>query len=246
MPPSEKTSDGDGDTPIRDAACLVLIDRSLATPRMLLGRRLPTQAFLPNKWVFPGGRVDPDDRALAQIMMTSRIAEPRENAGALTAQHEAITPFALTAVRETFEETGLLVGKAPEGLAAELPPAWQAMAAVSGAPSLTLASLRPFARAITPPGFPRRFDTWFFCADWQAERAGSGIPDGELLDFGWFTLGEARALDLPIITRFIVDDVASLLAASPLSTDLQIPFYFQDKTEYRRTLMDSLDSLFAP
>ena len=80
--------------PVRDAACLILIDRSQAAPRLLMGRRLPSQAFLPNKGVFPGGRVDDADREISGVVAASRNLSPTV-AGHL--------PYAYSAVRETFE-----------------------------------------------------------------------------------------------------------------------------------------------
>ena len=226
-----QSGDSDDGTPIREAACLVLVDRSADEPRLLLGRRRATQIFLPNKWVFPGGRVDDDDHALAALAPDG-ARSPFEAA-----------PFAWAAVRETFEETGILVG----GMAlpqTALPPAWQPFAALGAMPGIS--GLKPVARAITPPGFPRRFDTWFYLADWQAEHTPLGTPDGELLDLGWFTIAGVRALDLAIITRLIVDDVATALLPGTEPADAGIPFYFQDVDRYRRTILTSSQTVASP
>ncbi|MBR2536846.1 MAG: NUDIX hydrolase [Hyphomicrobium sp.] len=204
-------------TPVRDAACLVLIDRSGPEPVLLMGRRLPTQIFLPNKWVFPGGRVD--DADYVQARAEAARLNGRFGTNAYDVAH---MPFVMAAVRETFEEAGLAVN------------ASETHAAPAG--------LIPLARAITPPGLPRRFDTWFYIAEWHRSRAPTGTPDGELLDLGWFTLPEIRALDLPLITRLIVDDVAIAANASSETSPAQVPFYYQALDEYRRTLI----SPFAP
>lgn len=230
-----QSGDGDGgEEPVRDAACLVLVDRSADEPRLLLGRRRATQVFLPNKWVFPGGRVDTDDHALAAL------AGDEAQAPAVAAGH---APFAWAAVRETFEETGILVGGGTP-LPAALPAAWQHFAALGAMPGIS--GLKPLARAITPPGFPRRFDTWFYLADWQASHPIHGTPDGELLDLGWFTLAGVRALDLAIITRLIVDDVAIALGLAAEPEEAGIPFYFQDVDGYRRTLLASSRTVASP
>lgn len=215
--------------PVRDAACLILIDRSQAAPRLLMGRRLPSQAFLPNKWVFPGGRVDDADREISGVVAASRNLSPTV-AGHL--------PYAYAAVRETFEEAGILVAtEAPPAAAPEVPlgAPQAAFAERFIPPALNL--LKPLARAITPPGLPRRFDTWFYLADWDCKRPLSGKPDGELLDIAWFTLREVRVLDLPIITRLIVDDVATVINAPPGAKSPLIPFYFQAVGGYRRSLI---------
>lgn len=127
------------ETPIRDAACLVVVDTSGPEPTLLMGRRHASQIFLPDKWVFPGGRVEEDDRALADrfagAFMPANLAD-------------GIKPFALAAVRELCEETGLVIGT--KSLFSHQSAAWEAFAASGHSPSP--AELLPFARAITPPG----------------------------------------------------------------------------------------------
>lgn len=204
----------DGATPMREAACLVLIDRSDSEPRLLMGRRLPTQVFLPNKWVFPGGRVDDADHARA-AELGARSDTPAHDAAHL--------PFVVAAIRETYEEAGLAIKDMRARDTTE----------AQGTP----AALIPLARAITPPGQPRRFDTWFYLAEWRASHTATGTPDGELLDLTWFTLDEVRALDLSLITRLIVDDVALVASSAPDPRPAHVPFYFQAVDGYRRTLI---------
>jgi 8-oxo-dGTP pyrophosphatase MutT (NUDIX family) len=233
MTPIENTDQSDAQ-PIRDAACLILVDRSEAEPRVLMGRRRTTQVFLPNKWVFPGGRVDDEDRVLA-----AQLA-----AQALEVAHEASRlSFVLAAIRELFEEAGLLLDE-PHSQRLALPSTWQQFARSGRMPAT--AHLTPLARAITPPGQPRRFDTWFFLAERSNVSRRTFEPDGELLDLAWFTLTEVRALDLPDITRLIVDDVASWLNLGPGTRTAHIPFYFQDFDGYTRTLIDATGALLAP
>ena len=101
------------------------------------------------------------------------------------------------------------------------------------------ASLMPLARAITPPGRVRRYDTWFFLANAEALSTSIAGTDGELLDLGWFTLGEAAALDLPNITRLVLEDVASLLRAAGAfsGTAESLPFYYSQGAAFRRELI---------
>jgi hypothetical protein len=106
--------------------------------------------------------------------------------------------------------------------------------------------LTPLARAITPPGLPRRFDTWFFVADRAHATPGHFEPDGELLDLGWYTLAEVCDLDLPTITRLIVDDVASWLEMGANAESRQIPFYFQANDGYKRTLIAPAEAPAPP
>ncbi len=229
--PSLEDEDQLDATPVRDAACLILLDHTGSEPRVLMGRRLPWQAFLPNKWVFPGGRVDDDDRELA-----ARIAAQNHQV-----HHFAgLLPFALAAIRELFEEAGVQMCE-PGNPDMPLPSTWQRFSSKDRVPALR--RLRPLARAITPPGFPRRFDTWFFVADRRFAAAKRFKTDGELLDLGWFTLDEVRDLDLPTITRLIVDDVAMELSSAEVRRGSResapIAFYYQADQGYQRMLIDA-------
>src|SRR6185312_15866747 len=210
---------------IRDASCVILVDSSQSEPTLLMGRRHADQVFLPNKWVFPGGRVEAVDRDSAE-RFTSDYAPPD--------LAPEIRPFAFAALRELAEETGLVIGN--RELAAALPgKACELVAADYAAPAL----LYPLARAITPPGRVRRYDTWFFTASRSAVLDAPTNPDGELLNLDWFTLNEARKLDIPNITRLVLEDVASRLqigAEALDSSDGKLPFYYADACGFRRTL----------
>ena len=125
--------------------------------------------------------------------------------------------LALAAVRETFEETGLLLAE-PAPVASVAGP-WREFRAAGALPDL--AALSYVARAITPPGRTRRFDARFFMADARAllhpePTAGSG----ELDEIAWLPLADARALDLPAITRFVLSEVADRLT----HPDRPLPF----------------------
>jgi 8-oxo-dGTP pyrophosphatase MutT (NUDIX family) len=233
------SGDTEAETQIRDAACLILVDRSGTEPRLLMGRRRTTQVFLPNKWVFPGGRVDDEDRLLA-----SQLSAQGSSA---SAHDPELLSFILAAIREMFEEAGVLLDD-PHAARLALPATWQQFARSGRMPATQ--HLAPLARAITPPGQTRRFDTWFFSAERSTVSKRMFEPDGELLDLAWFTLPEVRDLDLPHITRLIVDDVASWLelGAGPEagSQTARIPFYFQELDSYKRTLIDATGAFLAP
>jgi 8-oxo-dGTP pyrophosphatase MutT (NUDIX family) len=109
----------------RDAATLIVVDSSSGEPRVLLGRRRPDLVFMPGRYVFPGGRVDPADR---QIAVEHDLA-PGTTEKLLVAMKGNPSPararaLALAAVRETFEEAGLLIGT-PAGDAPPVASAWQ-------------------------------------------------------------------------------------------------------------------------
>lgn len=169
----------------KDAATLILVRGGR---EVLMGQRAAGHVFMPDKWVFPGGRVDPGDaRARAASEFDPATA-------ALLSQHAVRRPvraFGLAAARETREEAGLSVG------GAEGPP---------------LDRLAFVARAVTPPYRARRFDARFFLAEAEAVLANDAPEAGEeLLHTRWFTLEEAERLDLPAITRFVLGEVRARL-----------------------------------
>jgi 8-oxo-dGTP pyrophosphatase MutT (NUDIX family) len=222
---------------IRDAACVILIDSPQSVPTLLMGRRHADQVFLPDKWVFPGGRVEAGDRDAAE-RFTGDYA-PRDLA-------PGIRPFAFAALRELAEETGLVIGN-KERATTDLQE--ESCGDVTAVGYTAPALLYPLARAITPPGRVRRYDTWFFTASRGAVLDVPANPDGELLNLDWFTLGEARKLDLPNITRLVLEDVASRLqigADEWDSSDEKLPFYCADACGFRRTLISCTVALRTP
>jgi 8-oxo-dGTP pyrophosphatase MutT (NUDIX family) len=206
--PQDPTRPGRAPRP-RDAATLILIRRDGAAPRVLMGRRSRGHDFMPDKYVFPGGRVDrADSLGPAASELDPATAADLAKAGA----RRASRAFALAAVREMWEEAGLIVG-ARTPAAGAVRGAWRAFARSGALPHL--APLQFVARAITPPYRPKRFDARFFMADAEAclldERP---ARDGaELQDLRWFALEEALTLDLPNVTRFVLGEIAERLAA---------------------------------
>ncbi|MGE5500778.1 MAG: NUDIX domain-containing protein, partial [Ignavibacteriales bacterium] len=95
----------------RHAATLIIVRRDAKKPRLLMGRRAGGHAFMPSKWVFPGGRIDRTDFTAPAATHLTRETEEKLR---LTARHASpLLPraLAMTAVRETFEEVGLLFAK---------------------------------------------------------------------------------------------------------------------------------------
>ncbi len=159
----------------KDAATLILVDRSATKPKVLLGRRHQNHKFMPGKFVFPGGRVDPVDRKMANATHLDPRVEDRLMRAVQRPTPRRARALVLAAIRETFEETGLLLGlpKANMTGAAGLATSaiWAAFAREGTHPDL--ANIHFVARAVTPPGRSRRFDTRFFTAD-----ATHGHPSG--------------------------------------------------------------------
>lgn len=186
----------------KDAATLILIRRDQAAPRVLMGKRAGTNAFMPDKYVFPGGRVDPPDgRAPA-------LTELDDETAAKLALKCRRSPraFALTAVRETFEETGLIVGK-PGEIETKPPEGWADFYAQGVTPCLK--GFNFFGRAVTPPYRPKRYDARFFygLAEELLIDERPPVDGAELSDLQWVTLSDAMALDLPSVTRFMLGEI---------------------------------------
>lgn len=187
----------------KDAATLILVRHDSSAPRVLMGRRHQNMAFMAGKFVFPGGRVDPgDQRVMVQSDLRADVLE-RLTKGASPARARGL---ALAAIRETFEETGIILGERSEKLPRTKTGAWQRFFAHGLMPRLD--RLEFIARAITPPNRTRRFDARFFMADAAAiGHELNAAESDELLEACWLTFDEARGQDLPTITRRMIDEV---------------------------------------
>jgi 8-oxo-dGTP pyrophosphatase MutT (NUDIX family) len=200
----------------RAAATVILVRRNPDGPSVLMGQRGDRAAFMPSKYVFPGGGLDAADshvpmaRPLGPTCI-SRLEQAAENGLGPT--------LAAAAVRELWEETGLALGEASER---QLPPGWEGFGGPGVVP--TAGPLRFFFRAITPPGRTRRFDARFFVAD---ARRLVGDPDDfsrasdELSHLHWVPLSEARALNLPFITEVVLAELSAYVGA--LAPDAELP-----------------------
>lgn len=218
----------------RDAGSLVIVDTTKGAPRVLFGRRRPDLKFAPGKYVFPGGRVDAADarletsEALSEIEMAKLMADMK---GYPLAQRARA--LALAAIRETFEETGLVVGRRARAGETSSEPGWQAFYGMGFAPDLS--RLVMMARAITPKASPKRFDARFFLVPADAIVHRVDERDHEFGDLVWATFEEARALELHSMTRAIVDDVEDLWAVGPAErAHRPVPYYY----DYQRSLIE--------
>jgi 8-oxo-dGTP pyrophosphatase MutT (NUDIX family) len=211
----------------RDAATLIVVERTERGPaRVLMGKRHSRHRFMPGKFVFPGGRVEPEDRRMTAAGALDPHVEEKLNARVRRPSPSFARALALAAIRETFEETGLAIGVSDYGAPENPPPgAWTRFAATGVHPALE--SIDFLARAITPPGRPRRFDARFLIVDARfiAERVDGAVhPEAELVELVWTPLDEARNLDLPSITHAALDDLAQALG-SGLDKRRPRPFY---------------------
>jgi len=201
----------------RDAASLLLVDRSGPQLRILMGKRHMRHVFMPGKFVFPGGRTETSDGRVwaAAELDTSDRNKLLDGMGSRSTTQRC-RGLALAAIRETYEETGILLGRRLSEASPITHSGWEEFAARKIGPDLSL--LRYFARATTPPGGSRRFDTRFFLAfrdavaDTLPEPTG---PSQELEELCWLPFDEATRLDIPEITRLIIGEAQALLAENP-------------------------------
>ncbi len=216
------------DVPVRDAATVILLRQEGAgRARVLMGQRGSRAAFMPDKFVFPGGAVDRADHA---VPLAAPLPEPCRT----RLSHETAPALAdalvAAAIRELWEETGLLLGT-PGAWPAPPPEGWESYAATGHRPSG--APLGFIFRAITPPGRPRRFDARFFLAD--AASLASDPDDftlacDELSHLQWIPLDEVRRFNLPFITEVVLAEVAAMLGAGRRVPET-VPFFRNDEEE---------------
>jgi 8-oxo-dGTP pyrophosphatase MutT (NUDIX family) len=221
----------------RDAATLMLIDRSGATPKVLLGRRHAGHNFMPGKFVFPGGRIEPVDRLMSAASELHPEAEKKLVERVVDSTPDFARAFALAAVRETAEETGLLLGLKRDSRPAVPDSLWLEFAKANVHPNLS--EIHFVARAITPPRRPRRFDTRFLTADASAiAHTIGGIvgPDSELVELTWVPIEEAARLDMPAITGIILEELLARVEAG-MAHDLPVPFYYMVDQQFVRELL---------
>jgi 8-oxo-dGTP pyrophosphatase MutT (NUDIX family) len=214
-------------TAIRNAATVIMVRDAQHDPRILMGQRGAKAAFMPNKFVFPGGAVDAGDADIP-------LATPLQDRCIAQLSHETnpavISALATAAIREVWEETGLILGES--GTWPTPPPEdWASFAAAGYLPSA--AGLTFVFRAITPPGRPRRFDARFFMVDADQQVCGD-VDDfthacDELSHLQWIRLDDVRHFDLPFITQVVMAEVTNLIRNG--QTPDTVPFFRNDDEE---------------
>ena len=220
--PDEYRQNGERAVQPKDAATLIIV-REGVEPRLLLGKRSMQHKFMPGKFVFPGGRLDLIDQ---RLKVSPELPDPvmrrlrKQTRSRVT--DATLKGLALAAIRETFEETGLIVGNPVSTPVNTSNVSWKDYFAHGVLPPLE--SMDFIARAITPPYRTRRFDTRFFMVFddvIHSDPSVVGGTTGELLNLHWLTLDEARQTDLPAITRMVIDIVEERLTHSR-ATQLQL------------------------
>ncbi len=199
----------------RDAATLIILRHGR---EVLLGERSAGHRFMPHHYVFPGGGVDPGD---ARVPCPEPLMPPVASRLQRAASPARARALAMAAVRETFEETGLILGARQTAPLRTRSPAWQPFFARGYAPALQ--HLDYVARAITPPNLVRRFDARFFLVDARHLR-GELRGNGELENLHWAPLAQLDSLPLASITRLVLELLQQRLQNTPPRPD-RIPLY---------------------
>ncbi|MCT7662405.1 NUDIX hydrolase [Shinella kummerowiae] len=213
-----------------DAASILLLDRSGGHVRVLVGRRSSKHAFMPDVYVFPGGRRDAGDRLVAVSNPLNPLASERLALRVGTrCSNSRLRALGVAALRELYEEAGIAVGaqlgERPEGALPFRP---------------DLSNLRFLARAITPTGMVRRFDTRFFTlftdeADVDPARA---TASHELEDLRWVDIFDHKGIEMPDITVLILEELQkSIQEDKSLPFGRAAPLYRNQRGRFLRDLL---------
>lgn len=200
----------------RDAATVVLLRPGPAGAEVLLTRRPATMAFAPGVHVFPGGRVEPGDTDPRLVRRSHLPPDEAQRRLGEPIAGEAALAFFIAALREAFEEVGILLAAPDSEAGSELGSTSRADR-VDGSGGVELARLRaalaagtigfadvcerlavrlrtdllvPIGRWVTPAVFPRRFDARFFAAPAPASALVIADPN-EVVAHRWLAPGAA-------------------------------------------------------
>jgi 8-oxo-dGTP pyrophosphatase MutT (NUDIX family) len=192
----------------------------------LLGKRHDNVVFMPGKFVFPGGGVEKTDNKVPIAAPIPKELEANLIKGSPKTRPSRARSLAVAAIREACEETGLCLGRKTADVVAGLTGVWQPFGDAGLLPDPS--SLYLIARAITPPGCVRRYDTRFFSADASAiaHRVDGVIhADAELVELIWVEM-DAPPLDgLHSMTRKVLAELEKRLTDGPLRHDADVPFF---------------------
>ncbi|WP_390913234.1 NUDIX domain-containing protein [Pseudosulfitobacter sp. SM2401] len=213
-------------TQIRNASTVIVLRDRMTTPRILMGQRGAKAAFMPNKFVFPGGAVDAGD---ANITLAGQLSDLCGERLKEDATPDMSHPLAVAAIRELFEETGQVLGK-KGAWHGDVHPDWADFAATGHLPDAS--ALQFVFRALTPPGRPRRFDARFFLVDADALATDPDdftAASDELSHLQWVSLTDVRAFDMPFITEVVLSEIEA--RATDPEPPQSVPFFRNNDEE---------------
>ena len=201
----------------RDAASLILLRGEGQDLEVLAGRRPLHVKFMPGVHVFPGGAIDPPDRIAWSIETESEALGPR------------LARSARAALRETWEEVGVVVGR--PSASRSTPPATRQIERVYHERGLVAAFdlLTYVGRAITPSHSNRRFNTRFFLSD-GANVFGEPAASTELEDVRWYPIGRQPLESFRDVTRFML---ARAIALRDGAATGEVPLFYWAKNARR-------------
>ena len=222
----------------RNAATIILVDGPSNDPKVLMGKRNKALKFMPGALVFPGGSIDRNDGSVPAHDVLSRQTDKRLQSnmrGKSTSR--GARALAIAAIRETAEESGLLLGKPGEFTYPHID--WEPFRQRKIVPSLC--DIRLFARAVTPPDLARRFDTWFFVVRKSAVGhipEGGFAPSGELEELQWIRPQNAITHNTREITRIMLVELLNRLRDDPeLADDYPAPYYHATRGNFQRSII---------
>ncbi len=193
----------------RIASTIVLTCGDPKNPKILMGQRSKKHDFMPSVYVFPGGRVDRADSYAKFYGALSARTERILEAAYSPRKSRAIV---LASIRETWEETRLLLGKSVKESDRNLNHAsYDAFREANLRPDIS--GIEVFGRAITPPHRHKRFDAWFFHKHLERNSLPKIGDSAELLNVGWFTFDEIKELELQRATKMMLRILKDYLKA---------------------------------
>jgi 8-oxo-dGTP pyrophosphatase MutT (NUDIX family) len=201
----------------RDAASLILLRGEGKTLEVLAGRRPLDVKFMPGVYVFPGGAIDPPDRVAWSVETGTEALGPK------------LMRSARAALRETWEEAGVLIGRPGVRPAAQPARAPIEQAYIEHSLTAAMDVLTYVGRAITPSHSFRRFNTRFFLGDGR-DVHGEPVASEELEDVGWHPVGHEAFASFRDVTRFML---ARAIALREGTASGAIPLFYWAKNARR-------------
>lgn len=193
----------------RVASTIVLSCGDPKDPKILMGQRSKKHDFMPSVYVFPGGRVD---RADSYAKFSGNLSPRTERILQAAYNPRKSRAIVLASIRETWEETRLLLGKTVKESERNLNHAsYDAFREANMRPDIS--GVEVFGRAITPPHRHKRFDAWFFHKHLETPSLPEIGDSAELLNVGWFTFAEIKELELQRATKMMLRVLKDYLKA---------------------------------
>tara|TARA_Y100000589_G_scaffold322557_1_gene355654 strand:- start:504 stop:1202 length:699 start_codon:yes stop_codon:yes gene_type:complete len=212
----------------RDAASIIVVRGKTQNPDVLVGRRPSKARFMPNVWVFPGGALEADDFKLkTPFSLRSDVSERLTR----TSKPEVARALAWTALREMYEETGLLIGRKSS---LKTPARGEAQSAYNDlglAPDLS--ALDYLMRACTPEYQPIRFNTRFFIANGSAA-TGEIRQTPELEEICWVPLDNLLGMKVASITEIVIEQTQLYLKEKPTPNPERKIMFFSADMDHNR------------